>query len=115
MRERRQLALRGVLLEDRGLAVSSGRVRAHHGGGGGLLLLACGLARVDLGLRGRVDFAELRVARGMGGKSYLLLTGDVAAVSAAIEAAKIKVGDSGLLLDSSVIPSPDKSLWASIL
>ena len=49
------------------------------------------------------------------GKSYMLLTGDVAAVSAAIEAAKIRVGEEGLLLDSSVIPNPDKSLWASIL
>ena len=49
------------------------------------------------------------------GKSYMLLTGDVAAVSAAIESAKQKVGESGLFLDSSVIPNPDKSLWASIL
>ena len=38
-----------------------------------------------------------------------------AAVSAAIEAARVKVGEDGLLLDSSVIPNPDKSLWASIL
>ena len=49
------------------------------------------------------------------GKSYMLLTGNVAAVSAAIESAKQKVGESGLFLDSSVIPNPDKSLWASIL
>ena len=49
------------------------------------------------------------------GKSYMLLTGDVAAVTAAIEAARVRVGDSGLLLDSSVIPNPDKSLWAYIL
>ena len=51
----------------------------------------------------------------MCGKSYMLLTGDVAAVTAAIGAAKAKVGDEGLFLDSSVIPNPDKSLWASIL
>ncbi|MBQ7347016.1 MAG: BMC domain-containing protein [Clostridia bacterium] len=62
-----------------------------------------------------VALIELRIARGMCGKSYMLLTGDVAAVSAAIETAKEKVGESGLLLDSSVIPNPDKSLWASIL
>ena len=62
-----------------------------------------------------VTLVELRIARGMGGKSYMLLTGDVAAVTAAIEAARVRVGDSGLLLDSSVIPNPDKSLWASIL
>lgn len=62
-----------------------------------------------------VSLIELRIARGMGGKSFMLLTGDVAAVTAAIESAKAKVGDEGLLLDSSVIPNPDKSLWASIL
>jgi microcompartment protein CcmL/EutN len=45
----------------------------------------------------------------------MLLTGDVAAVSAAIEAARAKVATDGLFLDSSVIPNPDKSLWASIL
>ena len=62
-----------------------------------------------------VSLLELRIARGMGGKSYMLLTGDVAAVTAAIEAAKIRAGEEGLLIDSSVIPNPDKSLWASIL
>ena len=62
-----------------------------------------------------VSLIDLRIARGMCGKSYMLLTGDVAAVSAAIDAAKTKVGDEGLFLDSSVIPNPDKSLWASIL
>lgn len=62
-----------------------------------------------------VSLIELRIARGMCGKSYMLLTGDVAAVTAAIDSAKAKVGAEGLLLDSSVIPNPDKSLWASIL
>ncbi len=62
-----------------------------------------------------ITLIELRIARGMCGKSYMLITGNVAAVAAAIESAKTKVGDSGLLLDSSVIPNPDKSLWASIL
>ena len=51
----------------------------------------------------------------MCGKSYMLLTGTVAAVTAAIERAKAVVGEEGLLLDSSVIPNPDKALWSSIL
>ena len=62
-----------------------------------------------------VDLIELRVARGMCGKSYMLLTGTVASVTAAIEHAKRKVGDEGMLLDSSVIPNPDPSIWDSIL
>jgi microcompartment protein CcmL/EutN len=62
-----------------------------------------------------VQLVELRIARGMCGKSYMLLTGTVASVSAAIEHAKKEVGDNGMLLDYSVIPNPDKSVWDSIL
>lgn len=62
-----------------------------------------------------VELIELRLARGMCGKSYMLLTGTVSAVSAAIDRAKNEAGDRGMLLDSSVIPNPDKRLWDSIL
>ena len=62
-----------------------------------------------------VSLIELRLARGMCGKSYVLLTGDVAAVTAAIERAETVAGEDGMLLDSSVIPNPDKRLWDSIL
>ena len=62
-----------------------------------------------------VDLIELRLARGMCGKSYLLLTGEVAAVGAAIEKAKNEAGEEGMFLDSSVIAGPDKKLWQTIL
>ena len=62
-----------------------------------------------------VELIELRLARGMCGKSYLLLTGSVSAVTAAIERAENEAADSGMFLDSSVIPRPDKKLWQSIL
>lgn len=62
-----------------------------------------------------VDLIELRIARGMCGKSYLLLTGDVAAVEAAIEKARRVLAETGMLLDASVIANPDKKLWESIL
>jgi microcompartment protein CcmL/EutN len=62
-----------------------------------------------------VDLIELRLARGMCGKSYLLLTGEVAAVTAAIERAQAAAGETGMFLDSSVIPSPDPKMWQSIL
>ena len=62
-----------------------------------------------------VNLIELRVARGMCGKSYLFLTGEVAAVSAAIERAQAETGKNGMYLDSSVIPNPDPKLWESIL
>ena len=62
-----------------------------------------------------VSLIELRLARGMCGKSYVLLTGDVATVTAAIERAETVASEDGMLLDSSVIPNPDKRLWDSIL
>ncbi len=62
-----------------------------------------------------VDLIELRLARGMCGKSYLLLTGEVAAVEAAIDRAKQGAGEYGMFLDSAVIPRPDQKFWQKIL
>lgn len=62
-----------------------------------------------------VDLIELRLARGMCGKSYLLLTGEIAAVEAAIDRAKQGVGEKGMFLDSAVIPRADKKFWSKIL
>lgn len=62
-----------------------------------------------------VDLIELRIARGMCGKSYLLLTGDVAAVTASIEKAKKAIEKDGMFLDSAVIASPDKKFCRSII
>lgn len=62
-----------------------------------------------------VALIELRIARGMCGKSYLMLTGDVAAVEAAIERAKAAVADDGMYLDSSIIAHPDAQIREAIL
>jgi len=62
-----------------------------------------------------VDLIELRLSRGMCGKSYLLLTGEIAAVQAAIDKAKMASGENGMFLDSAVIPHPDEKMWRSIL
>lgn len=61
-----------------------------------------------------VDLIELRIARGMCGKSYMTLTGEVAAVCAAIENARQAVGENGMFLDSSVIPRPSEKLWKTV-
>ncbi len=62
-----------------------------------------------------VELIELRVARGMCGKSYLMLTGEVAAVEAAIERAKSAAAGEGMYLDSSVIAHPDAQIRNAIL
>ncbi len=62
-----------------------------------------------------VTLVELRIARGMCGKSYLFMTGEVAAVQAAVDNAKAAAGDKGMLLDYSITPNPDPKLWDKIL
>jgi microcompartment protein CcmL/EutN len=62
-----------------------------------------------------VDLIELRIAKGMCGKSFMLITGEVAAVEAAIERAKMEIAEEGMYLDSSVIAHPDKQMITSIL
>ena len=62
-----------------------------------------------------VDLIELRIAKGMCGKSYMLITGSVASVTAAIEKTKKQIEDNGFFLDSSVIARPDEKLWQTLL
>ncbi|SET18175.1 Carboxysome shell and ethanolamine utilization microcompartment protein CcmL/EutN [Natronincola peptidivorans] len=62
-----------------------------------------------------VSIIEIRVARGMCGKSYLFLSGEVAAVDAAIKAACKTIEKDGTLLNHSVIPNPDEKIWQSIM
>lgn len=62
-----------------------------------------------------VKLIELRIAKGMCGKSYMTLTGEVAAVEASVEAAKRAVSKNGMFLDSEVIANPDKKMWKKLL
>ena len=62
-----------------------------------------------------VDLLELRLAKGMCGKSYMTLTGSVSAVQAAIDRAKAEAGDRGMFLDSSVIARPSEKLIKYIM
>lgn len=62
-----------------------------------------------------VDLVELRIAKGMCGKSYLLMTGEVASVQAAVDKVKADLKDTAMFLDSSVIANPDMKMWKNIL
>jgi len=61
-----------------------------------------------------VNLAEIRIAHGMCGKSTVMFTGDVAAVTAALEAAKKEASDKGMLLDTALIPNPDDKMLAAL-
>ena len=58
--------------------------------------------------------ADVRVALGLGGKGYALMTGDVAAVNAAVEAGSTAAAESGLLVSKVVIPSPAETVFEQI-
>ncbi|MCD7812762.1 MAG: BMC domain-containing protein [Lachnospiraceae bacterium] len=62
-----------------------------------------------------VELIELRIAKGMCGKSYMLITGEVSAVEASIERAKQLVAEKGMYLDSSVIAHPDRRMTEKLL
>lgn len=61
-----------------------------------------------------VELIEIRLGRGLGGKSFLTLTGDVAAVRHAIESAKSDEQVKGMITRTVVIPSPHPDLKRSV-
>ena len=62
-----------------------------------------------------VTLVEIRLGRGLGGKSFIVMTGDVAACKAAVEAGEALEEVKGLMNESVVIPSPHKDLIQAIL
>ena len=61
-----------------------------------------------------VELSEIRIARGMGGKSYVAVCGSVGAVNAAVEAGALNAQENGTLVDKAVLASPHEDLWQYI-
>lgn len=61
-----------------------------------------------------VQLIDVRVALGLGGKGYALMTGDVAAVDAAVEAGSVAAAEEGLLVSKIVSPSPAEAVFDQI-
>ena len=64
------------------------------------------------GKAAKVTLFRLHVAMALGGKGLLLMTGDVASVTAAVAAAADAVRERGLLVSEIVIPRPSRELFA---
>jgi microcompartment protein CcmL/EutN len=62
-----------------------------------------------------VDIIEIRCATGLGGKSFLYLTGDVSSMNSAVQAGIDALAGSGLILSHVIIPSPTKEITQCIL
>lgn len=64
---------------------------------------------------GNVSLMEVRIARGLGGKGYLTLTGEVAAVKAAVNSCLNDLEDTGEIINTCVIPSPHPDLICKLM
>ncbi len=62
-----------------------------------------------------VDLIEIRCATGLAGKSYIILTGDVGSVKAAVDAGVALVKEDGQVVCHVVLPAPDKDLIERLL
>jgi microcompartment protein CcmL/EutN len=70
----------------------------------------------DAAVKGaNVELIELRLAMALGGKAFLTLTGNVAAVQSAVEAGVRVVASKGMLVNRIVIPSPRKELLQEMI
>ena len=62
-----------------------------------------------------VQLMDVRTALGLGGKGYVLLTGDVGAVQAAVQAGADLASEKALLVGVAVLPRPDASLFEQLM
>jgi bacterial microcompartment shell protein len=62
-----------------------------------------------------VELIEIRLAMALGGKAFVTLTGDVAAVQSAVEAGAQMVAQKGMLVNRVVIPRPRPELLTEMI
>ncbi|QZY54130.1 BMC domain-containing protein [Crassaminicella profunda] len=62
-----------------------------------------------------VQLIEVRIARGLGGKGFILLTGEVGAVKSAVKACENQLKETGDIISTVVIASPNEELIPKLL
>jgi microcompartment protein CcmL/EutN len=78
---------------------------------------SCIIAADAAAKAGQVQLIELRFAAGLGGKAFIVMTGEVSSVRASVDAGVEVVNSdaSGPVLSHIVIPSPSAELKAQLL
>lgn len=77
--------------------------------------IAAMIAAADAAVKSsQVELRELRLAMALGGKAFALLTGDVASVQGAVDAAKRVLSEAGTLVNAVVIPRPHPDVWREV-
>jgi microcompartment protein CcmL/EutN len=64
---------------------------------------------------GNVEMVQCRLAMALGGKAYLVFTGDVADVEVSMDAGVAVVEERGLLVNKVIIPDPRPELFETLL
>ncbi len=62
-----------------------------------------------------VQLIEIRLAMALGGKAFCTLTGDVAAVTSAVDSGARIIGEKGMLVNKVVIPRPRPELLSEMI
>ena len=62
-----------------------------------------------------MDLMDVRLGTGIGGKSFVVLTGDVAAVNEAVKAGVSLGEEQGMVVSSVVIPNPRREIFESLV
>lgn len=62
-----------------------------------------------------VDLIDVRLGTGIGGKSFVVLTGEVAAVRSAVDVGIHTENAEGMVISQVVIPNPRKEIFESVM
>ncbi|WP_263322353.1 BMC domain-containing protein [Endozoicomonas sp. Mp262] len=62
-----------------------------------------------------VKMIEVRLAMAIGGKSFIVMTGELSAVNAAVDSGVMAASEAGMLIAKTVIPSPSKEFFQKLL
>ncbi len=62
-----------------------------------------------------IELLEIRLGRGLGGKAFTVMTGDVSSVTAAVEAAVVANKEDGLIAHTAIIPRISKEMLRTLL
>lgn len=78
--------------------------------------VASAVVAADVALKaGMIHLIEIRLGMGIGGKSFITLTGDVGSIRQSVDAAALSAKEDGLLLEKVVIPSLDEQVFKKLL
>jgi microcompartment protein CcmL/EutN len=78
--------------------------------------VASTIKAADISLKAsKVDIIEIRIAKGLGGKSFYTITGSVSNVTSAIEAGAFQVKEDGVLVNKVIIPRPHNNLKQKLI